>query len=157
LASGSEPAAAAAAAADDDDDNDLWSRTALARYILSCCQGPHPGGLRDKPSKRPDAYHSCYNLAGLSAAQNEFVWDDSTTTTAAGTSKHDDDGERSTAEQDGKEEGVTGPLSAPYGWVLRGQVGGEWEDGDRVRPVHPVFVVPAARADACRRYFDAGM
>lgn len=54
----------------------------LARYILSCCQSDL-GGLRDKPSKwvilvdvglrrltrsrrRPDAYHTCYNLMGLS-------------------------------------------------------------------------------------------
>lgn len=41
----------------------------LQEYILLCAQAPH-GGLRDKPGKNPDAYHTCYNLSGLSAAQH---------------------------------------------------------------------------------------
>jgi protein farnesyltransferase subunit beta len=41
----------------------------LERYILLCCQDT-PGGLRDKPSKRRDFYHSCYCLSGLSVAQS---------------------------------------------------------------------------------------
>jgi len=32
-------------------------------------QGPN-GGLRDKPGKPPDYYHTCYCLSGLSAAQH---------------------------------------------------------------------------------------
>jgi protein farnesyltransferase subunit beta len=39
----------------------------LERYILLCAQDIH-GGLRDKPSKTRDFYHSCYNLSGLSVA-----------------------------------------------------------------------------------------
>lgn len=31
------------------------------------------GGLRDKPSKNADAYHTLYNLAGLSSAQHRFL------------------------------------------------------------------------------------
>lgn len=31
------------------------------------------GGLRDKPGKGPDAYHTCYNLAGLSSAQHKYT------------------------------------------------------------------------------------
>ena len=31
------------------------------------------GGLRDKPGKRPDLYHTCNNLAGLSIAQHHMV------------------------------------------------------------------------------------
>ena len=31
------------------------------------------GGLRDKPSKNADAYHTLYNLAGLSSAQHHFL------------------------------------------------------------------------------------
>lgn len=62
---------------------DLWDREALQLYILliaqrlvDCSDGGNVeenaslGGLRDKPGKRPDAYHTCYNLAGLSAAQH---------------------------------------------------------------------------------------
>ncbi|KAL8697474.1 MAG: hypothetical protein Q9224_002291 [Gallowayella concinna] len=47
----------------------LYSRDGLTRYILACCQS-EKGGLRDKPGKYPDSYHSCYTLAGLSAAQH---------------------------------------------------------------------------------------
>ena len=35
-----------------------------------CAQQFPDGGLRDKPSKPRDFYHSCYNLGGLSAAQH---------------------------------------------------------------------------------------
>ena len=31
------------------------------------------GGLRDKPGKRPDLYHTCNNLSGLSVAQHHMV------------------------------------------------------------------------------------
>ncbi|KAG2113395.1 uncharacterized protein F5147DRAFT_650340 [Suillus discolor] len=53
----------------DDIDDSLWDRAALQRYIL--CAGQHPaGGLRDKPPKAADSYHTLYCLAGLSAAQH---------------------------------------------------------------------------------------
>ena len=41
----------------------------LQRYILLCCQQIE-GGLRDKPGKPRDFYHTCYSLSGLSAMQN---------------------------------------------------------------------------------------
>jgi protein farnesyltransferase subunit beta len=41
----------------------------LQRYILLCAQDVN-GGLRDKPSKPRDFYHSCYNLSGLSVSQH---------------------------------------------------------------------------------------
>ena len=31
------------------------------------------GGLRDKPGKRPDLYHTCNNLSGLAIAQHHMV------------------------------------------------------------------------------------
>ena len=40
----------------------------LQRYILLCAQDVN-GGLRDKPSKSRDFYHSCYTLSGLSVSQ----------------------------------------------------------------------------------------
>ena len=43
----------------------------LQRYILLCAQEVN-GGLRDKPSKQRDFYHSCYNLSGLSVAQHRL-------------------------------------------------------------------------------------
>ncbi|KAL9115066.1 MAG: hypothetical protein Q9227_000860 [Pyrenula ochraceoflavens] len=45
----------------------LSSPSGLARYILSCAQQPG-GGLRDKPGKPADSYHTNYALCGLSAA-----------------------------------------------------------------------------------------
>jgi protein farnesyltransferase subunit beta len=45
---------------------------ALQEYVLLAAQAP-AGGLRDKPGKGPDAYHTCYNLSGLSSAQHKFA------------------------------------------------------------------------------------
>jgi protein farnesyltransferase subunit beta len=47
----------------------LFDKPMLERYILLCAQDVN-GGLRDKPSKPRDFYHSCYNLSGLSLAQH---------------------------------------------------------------------------------------
>ena len=46
----------------------LMDEGMLERYILLCGQDVN-GGLRDKPSKRRDFYHSCYCLSGLAVAQ----------------------------------------------------------------------------------------
>ena len=47
-------------------------KSALQRYILNCCQDPDHPGLRDKPGKRPDFYHTTYGLMGLSMAESKF-------------------------------------------------------------------------------------
>lgn len=47
----------------------LYNAHALQGYILLCCQ-VLDGGLRDKPGKSPDYYHTCYCLSGLSQAQS---------------------------------------------------------------------------------------
>ncbi|ETW79021.1 hypothetical protein HETIRDRAFT_478327 [Heterobasidion irregulare TC 32-1] len=53
----------------DDVDDSMFNRKALQEYVLLA--GQHPaGGLRDKPPKNSDAYHTLYCLAGLSAAQH---------------------------------------------------------------------------------------
>ncbi|RUS24247.1 terpenoid cyclases/protein prenyltransferase alpha-alpha toroid, partial [Jimgerdemannia flammicorona] len=41
----------------------------LMEYVLVACQDEY-GGLRDKPGKTPDFYHTCYGLSGLSTAQH---------------------------------------------------------------------------------------
>jgi protein farnesyltransferase subunit beta len=49
-----------------------FNQKALQRYILHCGQNieaDNVGGLRDKPGKSRDYYHSCYALSGLSIAQ----------------------------------------------------------------------------------------
>src|SRR5690606_1442470 len=45
----------------------LFNQRALLNYILLAAQAPS-GGLRDKPSAKPDQYHTCYVLSGLSIA-----------------------------------------------------------------------------------------
>lgn len=47
----------------------MFNQGLLQRYTLLCAQCAD-GGLRDKPSKPRDFYHSCYNLSGLSVAQH---------------------------------------------------------------------------------------
>jgi len=47
----------------------IFDQTALQEYIILCCQQPS-GGLRDKPGKSRDYYHTCYTLSGLSIAQH---------------------------------------------------------------------------------------
>ena len=48
----------------------LLDRVRLQQYLLLCCQDIQRGGLRDKPSKHRDFYHTCYCLSGLSVAQH---------------------------------------------------------------------------------------
>lgn len=111
----------------------IWNRAALARYILSACQDK-TGGLKDKPGKHADAYHTCYNLAGLSAAQHKYVYDESVNTDIGSSN-----------------------LGAPFHWKTAGESEGEdvvWDPEDVVRSVHPVFVIPYRSVYECRRYYE---
>ncbi|KAL6707688.1 CAAX farnesyltransferase (FTase) subunit beta [Coniothyrium glycines] len=111
---------------------DLWNRTALSRYILAACQDPR-GGLKDKPGKAPDAYHTCYNLAGLSAAQHRCTYDPAV---------NKDIGQ--------------GDLGAAFHWRAGPWEGGgrNWGAEDVVRGVHPVFVVPFGCVWEMRAWFE---
>lgn len=57
---------------DEDDGEPTFDQMMLQRYILLCAQDVN-GGLRDKPSKPRDFYHSCYNLSGLSVSQHALL------------------------------------------------------------------------------------
>ncbi|CCH42283.1 hypothetical protein BN7_1827 [Wickerhamomyces ciferrii] len=59
-------------------DHETASRAGLQNYILGCCQNEQMGGLRDKPGKYPDFYHTNYVLLGLTVVQNKFKSDDFT-------------------------------------------------------------------------------
>uniref|UniRef100_A0ACD5VZK1 Uncharacterized protein n=1 Tax=Avena sativa TaxID=4498 RepID=A0ACD5VZK1_AVESA len=50
----------------------LFHNIALQQYILLCAQVLE-GGLRDKPGKNRDHYHSCYCLSGLSVSQHSAM------------------------------------------------------------------------------------
>ncbi|KPI89043.1 farnesyltransferase beta subunit [Leptomonas seymouri] len=47
-----------------------FNQRKLQDYVLRCCQDAEVGGLMDKPGTAHDAYHTCYALSGISAAQN---------------------------------------------------------------------------------------
>ncbi|ODV84983.1 hypothetical protein CANARDRAFT_28715 [[Candida] arabinofermentans NRRL YB-2248] len=49
-------------------------RMKLQNYILCCCQDDQ-FGLRDKPGKNPDFYHTNYVICGLSMCQNYQTYD----------------------------------------------------------------------------------
>ncbi|CAB16215.1 Protein farnesyltransferase subunit beta [Schizosaccharomyces pombe] len=51
--------------------NLFYNPEKLLGYILQCCQSTS-GGLRDKPPKRPDQYHTCYCLLGLSSIAYDY-------------------------------------------------------------------------------------
>lgn len=119
---------------------DLWNREALIRYLLCCCQQPgKKGGMRDKPSTRPDAYHTCYSLAGLSAATNHYSYDRAGKTVDEG----------------------SGRLMAAFQWTAREASGKEREqwkvdEVDVVEAVHPVFVLPMEVVERTKRQFERG-
>lgn len=115
-------------------DSSLYDREGLARYILCCCQDDD-GGLRDKPGKLADAYHTCYTLAGLSAALHyngyQYPVDDLV---------------------------LSRELPAAFGWRSVGR-SKEWMIGGEeatVNPVHPVFVVPFEAVERARVRFRNG-
>ncbi|KAK4111334.1 terpenoid cyclases/Protein prenyltransferase [Canariomyces notabilis] len=109
----------------------LFSREGLMRYILCCCQDQSErGGLRDKPGKMADAYHSCYVLAGLSSAQ------------------HDWDLEEPTAAEEIS-------ATADPVWAVLPHLEQIFDRRDLVRPIHPVYAIPQQNARAIKDYFRA--
>ena len=117
--------------------SDLYSRDGLIRYILSCCQGKR-GGLRDKPGKHVDPYHSCYTLAGLSSAQYVTYYRPSSSSANA---RH--------------------PLPDPiYQWAYQTpeslkalQEVQIFDDKDRLSALHPIYVIPWPALDDAAAWF----
>jgi protein farnesyltransferase subunit beta len=64
-----------AVAADDARGDYLFDQELLCGFVAACCTDTRTGGLRDKPPKPADLYHSCYVLSGLAIAQNGFYAD----------------------------------------------------------------------------------
>ena len=48
----------------------LYRTEAMQGYTIYCCQNP-TGGLKDKPTKGPDPYHTMYSMAGCSIGQHK--------------------------------------------------------------------------------------
>ncbi|EJU01281.1 terpenoid cyclases/Protein prenyltransferase [Dacryopinax primogenitus] len=56
----------------EDWDDAVFQKEGIQHYTLAIAQLAQ-GGLRDKPSKPPDAYHTACNLAGLATAQHRVA------------------------------------------------------------------------------------
>ncbi|PFH57572.1 hypothetical protein XA68_14850 [Ophiocordyceps unilateralis] len=111
------------------EDDSLFNRNELIRYVLCCAQDMSKrGGLRDKPGKYPDAYHSCYVLSGLSAVQHSW---ELAQTRGDGVAMDGDD------------------------WVVAPFASGEqiFDEEDRLRPIHPIYAIPQDMAADCQKHF----
>ncbi|KAK6438911.1 CAAX farnesyltransferase (FTase) subunit beta [Oleoguttula sp. CCFEE 5521] len=117
---------------------DLWNKAALVRYLLTCSQQPgKKGGMRDKPSTRPDGYHTTYALAGMSAAMNQYTYD-----------------------AEGPVRDERGRLMAGFNWKAEGVekkvlAGMGVEESGRVGYVHPVYVMPFDVVEGFREKFPS--
>ncbi|KAK2786977.1 CAAX farnesyltransferase (FTase) subunit beta [Onygenales sp. PD_12] len=98
------------------------------------------GGLRDKPGKTPDSYHTCYILAGLSTAQNDHF----NTGSAASTAPHS-------------------LFPSAFSWshvpvapaTEQDPASIVFEEEDRLETVHPLFVIPHRAAENMRGWCES--
>ncbi|PHH65998.1 hypothetical protein CDD81_946 [Ophiocordyceps australis] len=109
--------------------DNLFSRNALIRYILCCGQDlSKRGGMRDKPGKHSDAYHTCYVLAGLSSAQHKWSLMRPRVDAAL----------------------MYGDVWAVSPWGPDEQI---FDQEDRLCPMNPVYAIPHDRVQQCQEYF----
>lgn len=128
----------------------LFDRVGLQEYILVAAQrtASDGGGLRDKPGKRPDAYHTCYNLSGLSLSQHSVRL---SIETSKFLSQHY---KREQEQQDGgwnKKVYATmlaWTLSARDEIVVEATEGTHGSQSNKVNATHPIFNITFPRAKA---------
>jgi len=120
---------------------DLFDRAALRQYILLAAQ-VESGGLRDKPGKRPDAYHTCYNLSGLAMCEHRLRAD----AAARSAQERRYDELVPPAERDAWRRAC---FSGTLGWTEAPGVAGD----DKVRTTHPVLNLRPAHAERMMRFF----
>ena len=99
-----------------------WCRTHLGLMNTIAAQSPY-GGLRDKPGRGRDYYHTCYNLGGLSVAQHPVGWDRPTTSGGAAVA----------------EAGADADSAARYVWGAKSNL---------IPEVHPALNIRRTAADA---------
>lgn len=129
----------------------LYSREGLIRYIMCCCQDQGKrGGLRDKPGRPSDAYHTCYVLSGLSSAQHKWELGNSTS--------HPPPPPAETAAAAGAEEGpkLGQQPALPASWSVSPYLDEVqiFDDQDRIAPLHPVYAIPAECVADIKSYFE---
>ncbi|KAI3335586.1 terpenoid cyclases/protein prenyltransferase alpha-alpha toroid [Ustulina deusta] len=110
--------------------DDLYSREGLVRYILCCGQDQTKrGGMRDKPYRPSDAYHTCYVLNGLSSVQHVACI--------------------LSSDEDGMMPAWTYEV-LPH--LDEAQV---YNEEDRVSPTDPVYVIPEEKRKDIMSYFSS--
>lgn len=84
-----------------------------------------------------DAYHTCYVLSGLSAAQHQWELDEI-----------EPEGAPSTTDD--------AAADAAAMWAVLPYLDGPqiFDNADRVRPIHPVYAIPQQSVRAIREYFE---
>lgn len=89
-------------------------------------------------SRYPDAYHSCYVLAGLSSTKyyNYFTGDSS--------------GARTVGSLDSALQWASSAISPEDESGNEALVGAE----NKVEPLHPIFVIPWAAVEGCSQFFS---
>jgi protein farnesyltransferase subunit beta len=121
--------------------------------------------------RRPDAYHSCYVLAGLSSAQHHYYIKESPAydqedlqTGVEGVSIGQETFPMGKTEQPIEEaESTSGNLLAAFKWAASTSIpsssGGLeeqiFDEQDRVKLVHPVFLIPWGVAEKTRSWYEA--
>jgi len=127
-----------------DHDESLFNRDALQEFILISSQSPQ-GGLRDKPGRPADAYHTLYNLSGLSSAQHR-VHRTGTTRDTVRSAWIPKVGEEEPRRRD--------VFVSSMAWVedepAARYVGGK---GNRVNATHPVFDLTISASKAMMEHF----
>ncbi|SNX87425.1 related to RAM1 - protein farnesyltransferase, beta subunit [Melanopsichium pennsylvanicum] len=123
----------------------LFDRVGLQEYILVAAQrtASEGGGLRDKPGKRPDAYHTCYNLCGLSLSQHSVRL-------STDTSKY------LYQNYKGKDEWSKKVYATMLAWtlstrdeiVIEARPGIEGTQSNKLNPTHPIFNITFPKAKA---------
>ncbi|CDS81945.1 related to RAM1-protein farnesyltransferase, beta subunit [Sporisorium scitamineum] len=135
-----------AAAIDDDlSPLTLFDRVGLQEYILVAAQrtASDGGGLRDKPGKNPDAYHTCYNLSGLSLSQHSVRLSTETSGFLYQRFKGDDEWNRKVYATM-----LAWTLSARDEIVVEAKAGTQDAKSNKVNPTHPIFNVTFPKAKA---------
>jgi len=129
----------------------LFNAEALLDYIMVCCQCK-TGGLRDKPGKGRDYYHTCYCISGASVAATMLPQP-----TAQPPADAADAAAAAAAAAAAGAASCTPPRGeaggeGAAGGVAQVAVPADWQS---MRLVNPVYNVSAAKVERALAYFSA--
>ncbi|EIM21068.1 terpenoid cyclases/Protein prenyltransferase [Wallemia mellicola CBS 633.66] len=144
-----------------DDDDDSWideetclyDREALQGYILNAAQTPK-GGLRDKPGKNADTYHTAYNLSGLSASQHYIKYEPDRAQEIAIDFKENTDDSIPELENARRLDIRKYAYASAMAWMPNKAAKSVRGGGSNItNPTHPVFNLTMSKSSAALKYF----